>query len=170
MIKVIQTCGRLSKRICRAPQCAASRSGTVSSTFLNISDMPLGSRRQCPIGSSFTPCFQMGDRPRKITALTHKCAGADDLPKSALPPKATVGDRGATCRDGPSAVIRPLAISWRGNTRVHAIDRATVRQKKTVRAMGLTLYDVRPHACASIFHASPCFENVYARVPVRATV
>ena len=33
-----------------------------------------------------------------------------------------------------------------------------------------TLYDVRPHACASIFHASPCFENVYARVPVRAAV
>jgi hypothetical protein len=31
-------------------------------------------------------------------------------------------------------------------------------------------YDVRPHACASIFHRSPCFENVYARVPVRATV
>ena len=21
-------------------------------------------------------------------------------------------------------------------------------------------YDVRPHACAPIFHASPCFENV----------
>jgi hypothetical protein len=21
-------------------------------------------------------------------------------------------------------------------------------------------YDVRPHACASIFHSSPCFENV----------
>jgi hypothetical protein len=75
MIKVIQTCGRLSKRICRAPQCAASRSGTVSSTFLNISDMPLGSRRQRPIGSSFTPCFQMGDRPRKITALTHNAVG-----------------------------------------------------------------------------------------------
>ena len=33
-----------------------------------------------------------------------------------------------------------------------------------------TLYDVRPHACASIFHASPCFENVYARVPVRTAV
>ncbi|MGB7887992.1 MAG: hypothetical protein WBL55_16620, partial [Xanthobacteraceae bacterium] len=30
-----------------------------------------------------------------------------------------------------------------------------------------TLYDVRPHACASIFHSSPCFENVYARVPFR---
>ena len=24
----------------------------------------------------------------------------------------------------------------------------------------LNAYDVRPHACASIFHASPCFENV----------
>ena len=24
----------------------------------------------------------------------------------------------------------------------------------------LTLYDVRPHACASIFHSSPRFENV----------
>ena len=37
--------------------------------------------------------------------------------------------------------------------------------------MGLhALYEVRPHACASIFHSSPCFENVYARVPVRAAV
>src|SRR3954468_5437343 len=35
---------------------------------------------------------------------------------------------------------------------------------------GVTLYDVRPHACASIFHSSPCFENVYARVPVRVVV
>ena len=25
---------------------------------------------------------------------------------------------------------------------------------------GFHAYDVRPHACASIFHASPCFENV----------
>ncbi len=33
-----------------------------------------------------------------------------------------------------------------------------------------TLYDVRPHACASIFHSSPCFENVYASVPVRVAV
>ena len=31
-----------------------------------------------------------------------------------------------------------------------------------------TLYDVRPHACAPIFHSSPCFENVYARVPVKS--
>jgi hypothetical protein len=35
---------------------------------------------------------------------------------------------------------------------------------------GSMLYDVRPHACASIFHSWPCFENVYARVPVRTTV
>lgn len=34
---------------------------------------------------------------------------------------------------------------------------------------GSLLYDVRPHACASIFHSWPCFENVYARVPVRTT-
>jgi len=35
---------------------------------------------------------------------------------------------------------------------------------------GIARYDVRPHACASIFQAAPCFANVYARVPVRATV
>jgi hypothetical protein len=33
-----------------------------------------------------------------------------------------------------------------------------------------TLYDVRPHAWASIFHSSPCFENVYASVPSRVAV
>ena len=32
------------------------------------------------------------------------------------------------------------------------------------------LHDVRPYACASIFHSAPCFENVYARVPVRVMV
>src|SRR5437763_8901921 len=35
---------------------------------------------------------------------------------------------------------------------------------------GSTVYEVRPHACASTFHSWSCFENVYASVPVRTTV
>jgi hypothetical protein len=38
-----------------------------------------------------------------ISAGTDKCARADDLPESALPPKATVSDVAATCRDGLGA-------------------------------------------------------------------
>lgn len=32
---------------------------------------------------------------------------------------------------------------------------------------GKRFYDVRPHACASTIHNSPCFANVYVRLPVR---
>ena len=42
---------------------------------------------------------------------------------------------------------------------------STVRQKKMWRAMGLHALRCAPPACASIFHISLCFENVYARVP-----
>ena len=41
----------------------------------------------------------------KITARTHKCAGADEPPKVRFALKATVGVRGATYRDGPESDI-----------------------------------------------------------------
>jgi hypothetical protein len=57
------------------------------------------------------------------------------------------------------------------NTRDYIMDRALGAAEKDGAAGGaFTHYDVRPHACASIFHPSPCFENVYARVPVRTAV
>jgi len=68
----------LNKRTCRSPQCAASWSGTVSSTFLNISGMPLGSRRQYPIGSSFTSRFQIGDRCRHFPLARERSGDGRD--------------------------------------------------------------------------------------------
>ena len=44
---------------------------------------------------------------------------------------------------------------------------ATILSRESAPAIS---YDVRPHAWASIFQLSSCFENVYASVPVRTTV
>ena len=70
-----------------------------------------------------------------------------------------------------STVIRPLAINWWGEyPQVTPWTAQRYGRKRRSGRWAYTLYDVRPHACASIFHPSPCFENVYARVPFRTAV
>ena len=56
------------------------------------------------------------------------------------------------------------AVAWQGGPDV--AQRCPQRKTRSgfcpvwSNAAGNVRYDVRPHACASIFHSSPCFENV----------
>ena len=90
---------------------------------------------------------------------------------SALHPSAADEADIAIGRNVPSTVIRPLAINWWGEyPQVTPWTAQRYGRKRRSGRWSFTLYDVRPHACASIFHPSPCFENVYARVPFRTAV